>query len=50
VLFTEDLNNDFLLIDARNGDTLYRFNDASTSVIERATFTRFSARPRKPER
>jgi hypothetical protein len=50
VLFTGDLNNDFLLIDARNGDTLYRFNDASTSVIERATFTRFSARPRKRER
>jgi alcohol dehydrogenase (cytochrome c) len=26
VLFTGDLNNDFLAIDARAGNTLYRFN------------------------
>ena len=26
VLFTGDLNNDFLALDARNGDVLYRFN------------------------
>ena len=26
VLFTGDLNNDFLALDARNGHVLYRFN------------------------
>ena len=26
VLFTGDLNNDFLVLDAKTGDVLYRFN------------------------
>jgi alcohol dehydrogenase (cytochrome c) len=30
MLFTGDLNNDFLAIDARNGKTLYRFNTGGT--------------------
>ena len=30
VLFTGDLNNDFLVIDARDGKTLYRFNTGGT--------------------
>ncbi len=30
VLFTGDLNNDFVAIDARDGKTLYRFNTGGT--------------------
>src|SRR5262249_59653427 len=48
VLFTGDLNNDFLALDAKTGDVLYRFNTSGSIGGGVISYSLESNMPRRP--